>query len=229
MIMKSLKKLLVLAFALPLLTSCGGSSDNNTYWTVTFMSDSSVYTTIEVANGEAVERPEDPTKEDYTFTNWYEDEPLTIVFDFSTEITSDWTLYAGWTVSGSSTSEGGSDSETTESESESEDTSSSAYTYTCTDLPTWITDDGCVVFAWVWSTNDTGSWHESSYTDDTTLEFGVDEELTGFVLARCIGGTTTPDWEETDDVAGRVYNQTSNVTCTSGVYTYSCPEDIWTK
>lgn len=41
--------------------------------------------------------PTAPTKEHYTFENWYSDESLTTVFDFESEITSDITLYAKWT------------------------------------------------------------------------------------------------------------------------------------
>ena len=95
-------------------------------------------------------------------------------------------------------------------------------TYTVTDLPSWITDDGCIIFAWVWSSKDAGSWKSCSYSNPaTSLTFVVGEELTGFLLARCIAGTTTPNWDEKGNNPGRVYNQTNDVTCVSGVYTYS--------
>lgn len=42
-------------------------------------------------------KPADPTKDGYTFDNWYSDEELTTVFDFDTKITANKTLYAKWT------------------------------------------------------------------------------------------------------------------------------------
>lgn len=52
-----------------------------------------------VESGAAVSEPEDPSREDYTFTGWYtasscaEDD----LYDFSAAVTADMTLYAGWT------------------------------------------------------------------------------------------------------------------------------------
>lgn len=42
-------------------------------------------------------RPADPTKEGYVFEEWYADDELTIVYDFTQPVTEDITLYAGWT------------------------------------------------------------------------------------------------------------------------------------
>lgn len=94
-------------------------------------------------------------------------------------------------------------------------------TYTVTNLPDWIQNDGCVIFAWVWSANDTGSW-KALTINGTTATFTVNEELTGFLLVRCISGTTTPNWSVKTDTAGRIYNQTEDITCTSSVHSYSC-------
>ena len=99
------------------------------------------------------------------------------------------------------------------------------YTYTCTSLPDWITNDGCVIFAWAWEAGQNGAWYSCTYGDGekpTELSFHVDGELEGFLLARCKAGTTTPDWSIKDDSVGRVYNQTENIDCTSGVYSYTC-------
>ena len=96
-------------------------------------------------------------------------------------------------------------------------------TYSCTNLPDWITNDGCVIFAWVWSPNDAGSWKSCSYGDPATeVTFVVGEELTGFLLARCAAGTTEPNWSETADVAGKVYNKTADIPCTAGQHSYEC-------
>ena len=51
---------------------------------------------LKVKEGERVTKPTDPTKDDATFVAWYEESSLTHEFDFSTPITKDWTLYAGW-------------------------------------------------------------------------------------------------------------------------------------
>ena len=52
-----------------------------------------------VQKGNMAEAPENPTKEKYGFTGWYEDKQLTHLFDFSnTPITSNKTLYAGWQI-----------------------------------------------------------------------------------------------------------------------------------
>ena len=40
--------------------------------------------------------PEDPEQEDYAFTGWFTDEECTEKFIFSTKISEDTTLYAGW-------------------------------------------------------------------------------------------------------------------------------------
>ena len=99
------------------------------------------------------------------------------------------------------------------------------YTYTCTSLPDWITNDGCVIFAWAWEAGKDGAWYSCTYGEGdkpTELSFKVAAELEGFLLARCKEGTTTPDWNIKDDSVGRVYNQTENIDCTSGTYSYTC-------
>ena len=52
---------------------------------------------VTVNDGEAVARPaNDPTRSGYAFVNWYSDAGLTTLFDFSTTITEDKTVYAKW-------------------------------------------------------------------------------------------------------------------------------------
>jgi len=43
-----------------------------------------------------VTRPDDPTRNGYTFVNWYINSELTAVYDFSSQVTGDITLYAKW-------------------------------------------------------------------------------------------------------------------------------------
>ena len=98
--------------------------------------------------------------------------------------------------------------------------------YTVTGLPNWIGADGCVIFAWTWSDTDAGSWHAITFEGDTGT-FEVDEEKTGFNMARCTAGTTAPNWEIHDpDVTseGRIFNKTGDVNCSAGTYSYVSPE-----
>ena len=98
-------------------------------------------------------------------------------------------------------------------------------TYTITDIPDWITNDGCVVFAWAWGGDaGSGAWLSVTYgpgAKPTTMSFTTGQELNGFLLARCCSGTTTPNWNEKGDKAGRVYNKTSDINCISGTYSYN--------
>lgn len=98
-------------------------------------------------------------------------------------------------------------------------------TYTVTNLPDWIQADGCVIFAWVWGSQDAGSWKSLTYGANHDASFTVTGELQGFLLARCVSGTTTPDWNMTsgNDV-GRIYNKTNDIACNTGVYSYACAD-----
>lgn len=97
-------------------------------------------------------------------------------------------------------------------------------TYTITGLPDWITDNGCVIFAWAWGNGENGTWVNCVYGEGekpSSLSFTVSHEMTGCLLARCAEGTTTPSWNEKGNVPGRVYNQTENINLTSGTYSYA--------
>ncbi|MCH5249861.1 MAG: InlB B-repeat-containing protein, partial [Lachnospiraceae bacterium] len=60
-----------------------------------------------VGDGKTAERPEDPTKRGYTFDNWYSDSECTELYNFTTPVTKDITLYANWTKnSGPETGDG---------------------------------------------------------------------------------------------------------------------------
>lgn len=97
---------------------------------------------------------------------------------------------------------------------------SSDVTYTISGLPTWITNDDCVIFVWAWGGEaGQGKWYSTTYTDDTTLTFDAPSDITGCLLVRCISGTTTPDWSIKDNVAGRIYNQSENIDTISEIMT----------
>jgi hypothetical protein len=125
----------------------------------------------------------------------------------------------------SSSAQPSSSSQGQSSQSSSSSLPSSQVTYTVTSLPTWIQTDGCIIFAWVWSNNDGGSWKSLSYGTNNDASFIVDEELTGFLLARCVAGTTQPDWSiKSGSEPGRVFNKTNDIACQAGVHSYVCSD-----
>ncbi len=101
--MKSKKTLILLGAALVslCLSGCNFSPTNSgtdtNEFTVTFDSQGGTgVAAVKVKKGETVTKPEDPTKEGVDFVGWYQETSLINKFDFSTPITRDWTLYAGW-------------------------------------------------------------------------------------------------------------------------------------
>jgi uncharacterized repeat protein (TIGR02543 family) len=53
-----------------------------------------------VNSGSTATRPQNPTRNGYTFVNWYSNSDLTIVYNFSTPVTSSISLYAKWNPDG---------------------------------------------------------------------------------------------------------------------------------
>ena len=102
-------------------------------------------------------------------------------------------------------------------------------TWTVEDMPTWVKDNGCIIFAWAWQNGAEGSWYELTYTSDTSATFEAPSDLAGMLLARCAEGTTTPDWTKTTDGAGRVYNKTNDVNTEPGKTSYSFPTAMWVE
>ncbi len=51
-----------------------------------------------VSSGGTVTRPADPVLSGYTFRGWYQDSALTTAWNFSSPVTKDMTLYAGWNI-----------------------------------------------------------------------------------------------------------------------------------
>ena len=73
------------------------SKDDEEKYTVTFDSrGGSKVAPVTVKKGEKVTRPENPTKENYSFAGWYTGQSLDTLFDFETPIVKDWILFAGW-------------------------------------------------------------------------------------------------------------------------------------
>ena len=72
--------------------------------TVTFdAGEGSAVAAQKVEDGKAAARPDDPTREGYTFAGWCSDAECTQAYDFSTPVSGDVTLYAKWTKNESAT------------------------------------------------------------------------------------------------------------------------------
>lgn len=89
------------------LSACGGDDNppeaEEGYYTVTFNynytgAPSSTYVTVE--EEDSVAKPTDPTRDGYTFTNWYTDKDCQAEYNFESEVKSNITLYAGWIAAG---------------------------------------------------------------------------------------------------------------------------------
>jgi uncharacterized repeat protein (TIGR02543 family) len=53
---------------------------------------------LTVTSGGKATRPANPTRQNYTFDDWYKEAAYTTVYDFETPVTADITLYAKWTA-----------------------------------------------------------------------------------------------------------------------------------
>ena len=81
------------------LTLYAGWTANADVYTVTFDSQGgSSISPSAVTSGDKVGRPVHPTRSGYSFSGWFVDAACTTAFDFSSPITGDLTLYAGWTA-----------------------------------------------------------------------------------------------------------------------------------
>lgn len=75
----------------------GGGGEETTSYTVKFETNGgSFIAEKEVEQGSRIARPNDPTKEGFTFAGWYSDRALTQEYDFNKAVTQDITIYAKW-------------------------------------------------------------------------------------------------------------------------------------
>lgn len=88
---------LLISFTVVFSVCDNGSISVPTTYTVTFQTNGgSSIESQTVEEGAQAVRPANPTKNGFTFGNWYADAELTTVFDFDTPINNDITLYAKW-------------------------------------------------------------------------------------------------------------------------------------
>ncbi len=82
-------------------------NEEETKYTITFYTnDGTTEKSTKVVNkGNKVVKPEDPTREGYTFDGWYDKKENGKEYDFTKEVTSDISLYAYWSKIGDKTNE----------------------------------------------------------------------------------------------------------------------------
>lgn len=93
--MKKFRSLLffsIIAVCVIMLTACTTSEFKVTFET----NGGSEVKAVTVIEGNKVTKPNNPTKENYDFVNWYADEKFETLFDFDKAITKDTTVYAKW-------------------------------------------------------------------------------------------------------------------------------------
>lgn len=208
------------------LASCGGGGTKASVepltFTVTFDSgfDGVTVPSQTVSYGEYATDPGRPSGvSGYRFDGWFIDTYHVTAFDFqATAITADWTLYAGWTSNGgsSSSSEGGSTSSTSESSSNSEISDSNLY---FKDAGWWAKDGAyTAIYTWggsgpafpgtvmecVGTRSDAG---ENIWSIDSSILDGV----TGFIFVRVSSAgedwnAKTVDLSPTDASSSNLYD-----------------------
>lgn len=78
-------------------TACNGNGTQNTEFNVEFMIDSTVLSTTTVAQGQSISKPTTiPNKDGGIFTGWYNDSACTTLYNFSSTITCETKIYAGF-------------------------------------------------------------------------------------------------------------------------------------
>ena len=102
---KKLAFLLIIFTIILTLTSCdklmsmipglNNQTPSEKTYTVSFSGADVSSQTVKI--GEVATRPEDPTKEGYTFAGWY-DADLAVEWIFTNPVTKDMTLYAKWEI-----------------------------------------------------------------------------------------------------------------------------------
>lgn len=95
--MKKFNVLLIFAVVLVLFAGCKDEVSEPVTYTVSFVSDGSVYQSQMILEGRTATEPAMPSKQGYMFDGWYLDIGYTIPYSFSEPINDNTTLYAKWT------------------------------------------------------------------------------------------------------------------------------------
>ena len=91
--------------------------------------------------------------------------------------------------------------------------------FTATSVPSWVTNDSAVLFAFVQHSNNVWYWVAGTFDTDH-ITFNAPANIKAFLLVRCYVGTTEPSWSTTGDAVGRIYNQTDNINIVADTYSY---------
>lgn len=87
----------VAKYQAPTYRPTGGSGSVSNNFTVTFNTNGgSEIDSVKVKKNEVVSEPTAPTKDGFKFDGWYTDKGLTTEYDFASEVTKSFTLYAKW-------------------------------------------------------------------------------------------------------------------------------------
>lgn len=173
-------KIVTFALSAMVLAGCGGGGGGNSEYTVSFDTDGgSAVSAQKVKRGEKASRPSAPTKDGYTFDNWYADKYKKVEFDFDMAITADWTVYANWTPGGApshSSEPSGSDS-TPATPSESTPTGGTKTVYFKD--ASWWSKDGARTSVYLWKGADKNAdWPGQVMTKDGGVwKFDIDTTL----------------------------------------------------
>ena len=90
----------------------------------------------------------------------------------------------------------------------------------------WGFGSGSKMFVWAWGGSSTGAWYEIYFQPGAPLVGYVDlpADTEAFLVVRTNLSTVTQNWEQdqkTEDVAGKIYNKTDNVTIVDGTTSYT--------
>ena len=147
------------------LASCAKEATKT--YTVSFDTDGgSIVASQQVEHGKKASKPADPTKSAYTFDGWYADSYCKVPFDFDTEITADWTIYAAWQAGGPITPDSSSSASQSSSQGQSSDTSST-WTMTFVDAAWWNKDAASVNYTLKPAEDGKGGFATDKATYDT--------------------------------------------------------------
>ena len=92
-----------------------------------------------------------------------------------------------------------------------------------TGLPNWWFSDGVAVFAYYWGSGIDAGWVSVTKDSATQGSATLPAKTTGFLMVRCVSGTTQPNWSTAGDAKGRIYNKTDDIGIVANQSSYACP------